>query len=178
MEINWCFIIPLLVGLVCAILGFLLGRFSGKCPKIKAELDTLKLEHASLQADLRTCQSNLSAAKAEAAALTSAPIIAFDSASAKAAMGVAIKIDDLTVIEGIGPKIQELFHNFNIKTWKALSETSVERCQEVLDSGGPKFRVHTPQTWPDQALMAYEGRWTELKKWQDENDYGKEKAPD
>jgi len=173
MEINWCFMIPILVGLVSAILGFLLGRVTAKCPKLRAELDALKLKHASLQANLDACKADLSAAKAEAAALASASVIPFDGAAAKAAFGKTIKKDDLSVVEGIGPKIQKLFHNFDIKTWKALSETSVERCQEVLDSGGASFTIHSPDTWPDQALMAYEGRWAELKKWQDENDYGK-----
>ena len=30
-----------------------------------------------------------------------------------------------------------------------------------------------PGTWPEQAKMAHEGRWDELKKWQDELDGGK-----
>lgn len=77
------------------------------------------------------------------------------------------------IIEGIGPKISELFHNHDIKTWKALSETSVDKCKEVLISGGDRFKIHVPNTWPRQAGLAYEGKWKELSKWQDELDGGK-----
>ncbi len=182
MEMNWCFIIPLLVGLVSAILGYLLGRLFSKGRDNSAEIDALKSKNASLKSDLEACLSKQSVAptvsgtSAAAVASMSAPAAVFDNAAAKAAFGKTIKKDDLTIVEGIGPKIQELFHNFDVKTWKALSETSVERCQEVLDSGGPRFRIHTPDTWPNQARMASEGRWAELKKWQDEHDHGKQKS--
>jgi propionyl-CoA carboxylase alpha chain len=84
-----------------------------------------------------------------------------------------IKQDDLKIVEGIGPKIRELFHNFDIDTWAKLGDTSVEKCQEVLNSGGKRFEIHRPNTWPMQAEMAALGKWSELKKWQDEHDYGK-----
>jgi len=29
--------------------------------------------------------------------------------------------------------------------------------------------MHDPSTWPKQAEMAYEGKWAELLKWQDEH---------
>lgn len=100
--------------------------------------------------------------------------VAFDAVAAKAAFGKKrIKADDLTVVEGIGPKISELFHNHDITTWAALGSTSVEKCQEVLNSGGKRFEIHRPGTWPMQAEMAALGQWSKLKKWQDEHDYGK-----
>lgn len=100
--------------------------------------------------------------------------VPFDAAAAKGVYGKKrIKEDDLTIVEGIGPKISELFHNHDIKTWAALASTSVEKCQEVLNSGGKRFEIHRPGTWPMQAEMAALGKWAELKKWQDEHDYGK-----
>ena len=92
---------------------------------------------------------------------------------AKAIFGKKIKENDLTVVEGIGPKIKDLFHNFNINTWQALSETSVDKCQEVLNSGGDRFKIHKPGTWPKQASLAASGKWQELKDWQDQLDGGK-----
>lgn len=83
------------------------------------------------------------------------------------------KQDDLKIVEGIGPKIEELFHKSGIKTWKALSETSPARLKEILDAAGPNFQIHDPATWPKQAEMADKGKWDELKKWQDELDAGK-----
>jgi predicted flap endonuclease-1-like 5' DNA nuclease len=88
-------------------------------------------------------------------------------------MGKKVLQDDLTIIEGIGPKIEGLFHNFEIKSWKALSEVTVDKCQEVLDSGGDRYRIHDPASWPMQARMAYEGKWRELSRWQQEHDHGK-----
>jgi predicted flap endonuclease-1-like 5' DNA nuclease len=83
------------------------------------------------------------------------------------------KWDDLKIVEGIGPKIEELLHNAGIKTWEALSETSVDRIKEILDAAGPSYQIHDPGTWPKQAGLAAEGKWDELKKWQDELDAGK-----
>lgn len=99
--------------------------------------------------------------------------VPFDAAAAKAAFGKKVKENDLTVVEGIGPKISELFNDNGINTWAALATTAVETLQGYLDSKGERYRVHNPGTWPMQAGLASEGKWAELKKWQDEHDYGK-----
>ena len=198
-----CWLIPLLVGAICAILGYLLGKLAGggnnddsagRIAKLEADLEACRKSRQSLEADLDACRkgklslegdlkstkaslaSSLSAAAAPAAVAPAASIAAsssFDGAAAKAVFGKKIKEDDLTVVEGIGPKIQELFHNNGVKTWKALSECSIDKCQSVLQSGGDRFKMHKPGTWPKQAKMAYEGKWQELAKWQDELDGGK-----
>jgi len=77
-------------------------------------------------------------------------------------------------VEGIGPKIEELYHNAGIKTWKELSETTVEKSQAILDEAGERFSVHNPATWSKQAELAYQGKWQELKDWQETLDGGKE----
>jgi len=41
--------------------------------------------------------------------------VGFDADAATAAFGKKSKQDSLTVVEGIGPKIRELFHNHTIK---------------------------------------------------------------
>lgn len=81
--------------------------------------------------------------------------------------------DDLTKVEGIGPKIAELFNNAGIATFAQLADTSVERMQEILDAAGSRFAVHNPSTWAKQAELARDGKWDELKAWQDELDGGK-----
>lgn len=189
-----CWAIPLIVGLICAIFGYLLGRLAGQKNDPSNDLDLWKRKNASLKADLDACRSELSIVSSAIAAAAStttsitssftsediditppkASLIPFDADAAKAAFGKAIKENDLTIIEGIGPKIKELFHNFEIKTWASLADTSVETCQEVLDSGGKRFQIHHPKNWPLQAKLATEGKWDELKKWQDEHEYGKD----
>ena len=84
------------------------------------------------------------------------------------------KPDDLKIVEGIGPKIEELCNNIGIFTWKQLSETSVERLQEILNAAGKRYQIHNPATWAEQARMANEGEWDALKIYQDHLKGGKE----
>ncbi len=80
--------------------------------------------------------------------------------------------DDLTKVEGIGPKIQGLLYNDGIWTWKQLAATAVSDIQKILDKAGPRYRVHKPGSWPKQAGMAANGEWDKLKKWQDSHKGG------
>lgn len=181
----WCWLIPLLVGAICGILGYLIGKGSSTTIDNSGELNAWKDKNSKLQADLDACNGKLKIASTAAvagavttaASLTaSAPAetkIPFNAAAAKAAFGKPVKEDDLKVVEGIGPKISEMFNNSGIRTWKALSETAVARCQEILDGGGDRYKVHNPASWPMQSKMASEGKWVELAKWQDEHDHGK-----
>ncbi len=75
--------------------------------------------------------------------------------------------DDLKVIEGIGPKIADLLVNAGIVTFADLAEASVERVSEILSEAGSRFAVHNPATWGQQAALARDGKWDELKELQD-----------
>jgi len=81
--------------------------------------------------------------------------------------------DDLKIVEGIGPKIEELLHNAGINTWKRLSVSYPDRIKEILNEAGPNFAMHDPGTWPDQAALAYEQRWSDLQVMQDALNAGK-----
>lgn len=81
--------------------------------------------------------------------------------------------EDLKIVEGIGPKIEELLKNSGIKTWADLAAASLERIQAVLDTAGDRYRLADPQTWPKQAGLAAEGKWAELKEYQNFLDGGK-----
>ena len=80
--------------------------------------------------------------------------------------------DDLTVVEGIGPKINDLIHDASIHTFAVLATTSVDHVQKILDDAGSRYKLAKPGTWPAQAEMAAENRWEALKTWQDELDGG------
>ncbi|RAJ12083.1 hypothetical protein [Olleya aquimaris] len=178
-----CWLIPLLVGVISAILGYLLGRFLGGGNN-DVEIDVYKNRISKLETDLAACRSSKEVKSRTSGAgntVTSLAVAtskskketAFDAAAAKAVFGKKIKENDLTVVEGIGPKIQELFHNHDVKTWAALANCSVEKCQDVLKSGGKRFEMHKPGTWPEQADLAAKGLWQKLKDWQDRLDGGK-----
>lgn len=149
--------------------------------KADAEAKAKEEAEAKAKAEAEAKAAEEAKAKEEAAAEAEAPAAeeaapadsGFDADAAKAVYGKKIKQDDLTFVEGIGPKIAELFQNEGIATWAALGECSVERCTEVLATGGDKFNMHSPDTWPKQAKLAAEGKWEELKKWQDELDGGR-----
>jgi predicted flap endonuclease-1-like 5' DNA nuclease len=81
--------------------------------------------------------------------------------------------DDLKIVEGIGPKIEELFNKAGIYTFAQLADTPATRMKEILDKAGSRFQIHDPTTWADQAALARDGKWDELKKWQDELYKGK-----
>ncbi|MDG2463659.1 MAG: 30S ribosomal protein S2 [Crocinitomicaceae bacterium] len=90
-------------------------------------------------------------------------------AKAKATKSDA-KADDLTKIEGIGPKIAETLAAAGLATYADVAGSTAEKIVEMIE--GVRGN-HTPDTWPKQAGMAAEGKWDELKAWQDEVDGGK-----
>jgi predicted flap endonuclease-1-like 5' DNA nuclease len=134
--------------------------------KLKNDLIIAQGERNTFEGKLRECEAN-AAGGGGTAKVAAAPIPVFLFAGKK------YKQDDLKIVEGIGPKIEELLHSHDIKTWKALSETDPERLKEILVAAGPNFQIHDPGTWPAQAGMADRGEWDALKKWQDELDAGK-----
>ena len=169
-----CILIPILVGLICALLGYLLGRIVEKKSKVysklRADLDACRKENEQQRSENNSLKSELASLNKKT--ITTEP--AFDPASAASVFGKKIIKNDLKIIEGIGPKIEVLFHNSGIRTWKALSETSVEKCQQILNDAGDRFKIHDPASWPKQSEMAYLGKWNELKEWQDKAIGGKE----
>ncbi len=85
----------------------------------------------------------------------------------KPASKKAPKLDDLKIIEGIGPKIEQLLKDGGVSTWAELAEAPVNRLKEILDEAGPRYQIHDPGTWPAQAKFAVQGEWEELKEYQD-----------
>jgi len=75
--------------------------------------------------------------------------------------------DDLKKIEGIGPKIQELLNKAGINTFEDLKNSNRSIIKKLLEEAGPQYRMHDPETWPEQANMAFEGKWEKLKEYQD-----------
>lgn len=73
----------------------------------------------------------------------------------------AATLDDLKVIEGIGPKIATLLQEAGILTFAQLAESEVDRLREILRGAGLAFA--DPTTWPEQARLAAAGDWEGLK---------------
>jgi predicted flap endonuclease-1-like 5' DNA nuclease len=69
--------------------------------------------------------------------------------------------DDLTVIEGIGPKIASLLREAGILTLAQLAGAPLERLDEILSNARLRHLAH-PETWPEQARLAAAGDWDSL----------------
>ena len=93
--------------------------------------------------------------------------------AAPAAAADAGEADDLKKVEGIGPKTEEALNNVGIKTFAALAAKTPEEISTILSEAGGRLKSLVPTTWPKQAGLAAEGKWDELKKWQDELDGGR-----
>ncbi len=77
------------------------------------------------------------------------------------------KADDLTKIEGAGPKAAEALVNSGIDTFAKLAKADPEKIKEILTEASSRMAHLDPATWPKQAKMAADGKWDELKEWQD-----------
>jgi small subunit ribosomal protein S2 len=75
--------------------------------------------------------------------------------------------DDLTKIEGIGPKAAEALTNAGVDTYTKLANSKPEEIKELLAEASSRMAHLDPTSWPKQAKMAAEGKWDELKEWQD-----------
>ena len=75
--------------------------------------------------------------------------------------------DDLTRIEGIGPKISQTLHQAGITTFAALGATSVDALAAIL-AQEPTLRLADPSTWSQQATLADDDDWEGLDKLQAE----------
>ena len=83
------------------------------------------------------------------------------------------KADDLTKVEWVGPKIAEALVNAGVTTFAAMAKKSSKEISEIISEVRGS---HVTDTWPKQAKMAADGKWDELKVWQDELDGGKPAA--
>lgn len=63
--------------------------------------------------------------------------------------------DDLTVIEGIGPKVQSTLYAAGITTYRALAESDPDALRAILKDAG--LRLLQPDTWPQQAALLSRG---------------------
>lgn len=152
--------------LLGALLGWLLNKWLCKCTcKTTETTNTYTPPPVNQVADVPAATP---APVTKIVSETKPATVAIDLAAAKAA-GFTIKnADDLTVVEGIGPKISELFKNAGINTFAQLAAATVPQMRKILDDGGSRFRIANPETWAQQAALAAVNKWAELKKLQDE----------
>ena len=87
-------------------------------------------------------------------------------APSKAAAVKPAAADDLTKIEGVGPKIAELLQQAGIATFADLAKAKAADLKKILEAAGKRFLVHDPATWAEQAKLAAKADWEKLGKLQ------------
>ncbi len=153
-----------------------------KCGEERAvgrqELESCRQDLESCQQELEACRQNPATEAERSEGLGSSPVSAVETAVplAFADRPADASPDDLTKIEGIGRKISGLLEARAIKTWETLAGTEVPVLQSVLDDAGPRYRMHDPGSWPQQARLAADGSWDALAALQDRLKGGREAA--
>ncbi len=84
------------------------------------------------------------------------------------------KGDDLTKIEGVGPKAAEYLTAAGIDTFAKVAKAKADKMKEILTEASSRMGHLDPTSWPKQAKMAADGKWDELKEWQDNTKGGVE----
>ena len=136
-----------------ALAGWLVARWV-----MAGQIRSLRKAVAEREAELDECRASkvLSPAQREGITLVNN----LTTSNPAAIVSVA---DDLTLVKGIDATIEELLHAGGISTFARLAVTSPERLSAILKTAGPRSQMHNPDTWPDQAALARDGKWEELK---------------
>jgi predicted flap endonuclease-1-like 5' DNA nuclease len=102
---------------------------------------------------------------AEPPPVVEAPVTAAAAFETVRAGPASLGMDDLQVIEGIGPKIKGVLQAAGITTFAGLAAADPARLLEILHAAG--LRLGDPTTWPEQAALAAAGNWEDLQRLQD-----------
>ncbi|MGK0136772.1 MAG: putative flap endonuclease-1-like 5' DNA nuclease [Algoriphagus sp.] len=188
-DIFWWWFLPMLV--LCSLLWWLMNR---QINRYKTHATELQDRINFLEGELEACRNSKGSVRAEASVdvirykttiskLEEDLVACKKAAIAVAAVGTGVasarvpakpkKKDDLKVVEGIGPKIEGLCHKAEIYTFADLAKATVDTLKGILFDAGPRYQMHDPSTWPAQSVMARDGRWDELKTWQDDLNKGR-----
>ncbi|MGC1632661.1 MAG: 50S ribosomal protein L21 [Gelidibacter sp.] len=87
----------------------------------------------------------------------------------------AVKADDLKKIEGAGPKAAEALVAAGVDTFAKVAAMKSEDLSTILSEAGSNLAHIVTDTWPKQAKLAADGKWDELKVYQDKLDGGIER---
>ncbi|GHB77581.1 hypothetical protein [Persicitalea jodogahamensis] len=157
-----------------AFIGWLLARLllSGQISGLRASIAERRTEVNDCQATLAvTTPVGAAAPVVSSYAAPVAPKVTLPTESVSTVATVPpiqSAADNLKLIEGIGPKIEELLNADGIRTFAKLAATDSGHLASLLQAAGARFQIHNPKTWPQQASLARDGKWDELKALQEQ----------
>ena len=71
--------------------------------------------------------------------------------AAKAEAVNADERDDLKKLDGVGPKLEEVFNAAGIATFENFAATKIEKLNEILEEAGSRYSGKDPAPWVEQA---------------------------
>lgn len=156
---------------------------NGQIVILKGRLRETQAEKERLEDEAKVVVASIAAGKSPVKKKTKAKSTASDatqkkagassSKSSKPSIYSILKPGNLQVIEGIGPKMEEILKKNNIRTWKGLSTKSTAQLKAILKKEGGTYVMTNPEDWPRQAILASGGNWSRLVKLQKELDGGR-----
>ena len=137
--------------------GFVLVQSTGQISPVLAVLilSAVVIFVLWLVLRLMTNASSASRAKTYAAPEKAASVPAAAAAPAPAVPAASVRLDNLEVIEGIGPKIAGVLRAAGVTTFTQLAAMDSTKIADLLHAGG--IRLADPRTWPEQARLAAAG---------------------
>ncbi|WP_415375668.1 hypothetical protein [Patiriisocius sp. Uisw_017] len=73
--------------------------------------------------------------------------------------------DDLKIVYGIGPKLEDVFNKNGINTYAELAKTEEVKIEAILEEAGPIFKNTDTSDWKKQAVVGAEKGEEALKVW-------------
>lgn len=69
------------------------------------------------------------------------------------------EVQDLKVINGIGPKLESILKDAGIKNLSDLASTPVKKLEKILAEAGPRYKAFSPKQWRTQVqeILAKKG---------------------
>ncbi len=134
---------------------------------LKYQYDELSKDKLALEAALKECKDSI------------VPIpVGTAGGGSETNYAAILGEDNLQIVEGVGPKIEGLLKADGINTWADFGNASYDRLKGILDAAGPRYRIHDPKSWAQQAKLAADGKWDELIEFQKFLDGGRENKGD
>jgi len=91
------------------------------------------------------------------------PEIKVKAKAKKISPATAVKQDNLKIIEGVGPKLEQILKDAGLNSLSDIANAEVQSLKSILEAAGSRYKMFNPETWPQQAKLAVDGKMDELK---------------
>ena len=127
------------------------------------KLTDAEAQVTKLEATLEEKNNELDTLAKEMAEITTAAEGSGDSVTVTAEPLANDHVNDLSVINGIGPKLREALNDIGIQNFNQLVAADIEELMATLKDKGVRFSPNNAKTWSQQATLAAQGDFAGLK---------------